>query len=178
VSHPRDAGQRCPHFPAGSRLALTTTPAPYLPLRALCALLAVRVPLQITLQFQTNGFHLNASDEIYLRMPRFTSGDGSGESGPTFEIHQHSWATMFQIFWNEGTHTSSQTRPFPLTNMTIRVREGRQLVPSRAYEIIISPSNGIRAQCSFVENDEDFLMGTNASKALEPRVRGGRWRWR
>mmetsp|Transcript_17880 Transcript_17880/g.40975 ORF Transcript_17880/g.40975 Transcript_17880/m.40975 type:complete len:434 (-) Transcript_17880:476-1777(-) len=130
----------------------------------------VRVPLEITIQFQTNGFHINATDTIDIRMPRFTSGDGSGASGPTFEIHQHSWATLFTITWHEHEHTSSQSTPFPLTNMTIRVREGRQVEPARSYEIIISRENGIRAQCSFFENDEAFMMGTNASKALERQL--------
>mmetsp|Transcript_19972 Transcript_19972/g.23686 ORF Transcript_19972/g.23686 Transcript_19972/m.23686 type:complete len:410 (+) Transcript_19972:37-1266(+) len=131
----------------------------------------VRVPLEITLQFRTNQFHLNASDEIYVRMPRMTSGDGSGVSGPSFEIHQHSWATLFTLEWHEHEHTASQTTPFPLSNLTLRVREGRTINPSRAYEIVISRSNGIRAQCSFVENDESFMMGTNASKAVEQVMR-------
>ena len=37
-------------------------------------------------------------------------------------------------------------------------------------QIIISRENGIRAQCSFFENDEAFMMGTNASKALERQL--------
>lgn len=37
-------------------------------------------------------------------------------------------------------------------------------------QIVIAASNGIRAQCSFPENDEAFLMGTNATKAPEPQV--------
>jgi hypothetical protein len=131
----------------------------------------VRVPLEITLQFRTNQFYLNASDEIYVRMPRMTSGDGSGASGPSFEIHQHSWATLFTLEWHEHEHTKSQSTPFPLSNLTLRVREGRLVSPSRAYEIVISRSNGIRAQCSFVENDELFMMGTNASKAIEQVMR-------
>mmetsp|Transcript_27529 Transcript_27529/g.55422 ORF Transcript_27529/g.55422 Transcript_27529/m.55422 type:complete len:480 (-) Transcript_27529:71-1510(-) len=130
----------------------------------------VRVPLEITLQFQTNGFHINQTDEIYFRMPRMTSGDGSGASGPSFEIHQHSWATLFQVFWQEHEHTKSQTQPFPLSNLTLRVRAGRIVEPTRAYEVIISRTNGIRAQCSFVENEEAFLMGTNASKAPESQI--------
>ena len=130
----------------------------------------VRVPLEITLQFRTNGFFLNASDEIYIRMPRFTSGDGSGASGPSFEIHQHSWATLFQITWSEHEHTKSQSNPFPLSNMTLRVRAGRQVEPTRSYEIVINRSNGLMAQCSFFENDEGFLMGTNATKAPEPQI--------
>lgn len=93
------------------------------------------MPLEITLQFQTNGFHINATDEIYFRMPRMTSGDGSGAAGPSFEIHQHSWATLFQVFWQEHEHTSSQTRPFPLSNLTLRVRAGRLVEPTRAYEV-------------------------------------------
>jgi hypothetical protein len=95
----------------------------------------VRVPLEITLQFRTNGFFLNATDEIYIRMPRFTSGDGSGASGPTFEIHQHSWATLFQLNWHEHEHTKSQSEPFPLSNLTLRVRQGRLVEPTRAYEV-------------------------------------------
>ena len=102
------------------------------------ALKTVRVPLEITLQFRTNGFFLNATDEIYIRMPRFTSGDGSGASGPTFEIHQHSWATLFQLNWHEHEHTKSQSEPFPLSNLTLRVRQGRQVEPTRAYEVRIT----------------------------------------
>jgi hypothetical protein len=42
---------------------------------------------------------------------------------------------------------------------------------SNSYkQIVIAASNGIRAQCSFPENDEAFLMGTNATKAPEPQV--------
>lgn len=35
---------------------------------------------------------------------------------------------------------------------------------------MIAASNGLMAQCSFTENDEAFLMGTNASKAPEPQI--------
>lgn len=100
----------------------------------------MRVPLEITLQFRTNGFYVNASDEIYVRMPRFTSGDGSGAAGPSFEVHQHSWATLFQLFWHEHEHTASQSEPFPLANLTLRVREGRVVEPTRAYEVTRLPA--------------------------------------
>lgn len=120
----------------------------------------MRVPLEITLQFRTNGFYLNASDEIYVRLPRFTSGDGSGASGPSFEVHQHSWATLFQVAWHEHEHTSSQSEPFPLSNLTLRVREGRLVEPARAYEV--------RPQTR-VFYFLDLLLATAIVMALLPR---------
>jgi hypothetical protein len=64
----------------------------------------VRIPLEITFAFQTAGFWMNATDEIKIRLPRFTSGLGMGEPGPSFEIQQHSWATMFQLLWEVRPH--------------------------------------------------------------------------
>lgn len=59
----------------------------------------VRVPLEISLKFQTNGFFINATDEIKFRMPRLTSAGADGGVGTSFAIQQHSWATMFDVYW-------------------------------------------------------------------------------
>ena len=102
-----------------------------------------------------------------MSMPRITSGPGDGTKGESFEIHQFSHATLFRAFWEEGEHTSDHSLPFPKSNLTLQVREGRILDPKFLYEIIIYRSNHLIAQCSWRQDDEAFVVGVNATKAQE-----------
>ena len=123
--------------------------------------------LEIKIQLRANRFWINSTDIIHMPMPRVTSGPGDGTKGESFEIHQFSHATLFRAFWQEGDHTSSHTMPFPLSNLTLQVREGRALDPKLSYEIIIYRSNHLIAQCSWRLDDEAFVVGTNATQARE-----------
>jgi len=130
---------------------------------------ATQVPVTFQISFVPK-VALNASDAVWITLPRFTSGLGTKRPGPDlFDLH-FAPSIYFKAQWLEGDfHTESD--PFRNSTLLLTVKPGRWLEAGRQVDAFVYDTNGIRVYCGFDAASSaftatpGFLLRTNSSAA-------------
>jgi hypothetical protein len=123
----------------------------------------VCTPVEIQIQF-VPAFTVSGSDLVKVSLPRFTSGDCKQTKGANIDYGSfyHSLTTFVDMRWDEGDWDYS-SMPFANSSITMRVKEGMQLMAGTTYTFVIMKASGIKIYCGLEENWEKLMLWTNAS---------------
>ena len=109
---------------------------------------------------------LNASDVVWITLPRFTSGSGTKTPGQSKAL-DIAPSIYFDATWAEGDF-HSEDDPYRNSTLILRVKGSRWVESGKQIDVFVYDTNGIRVYCGFdrasaTTRTEGFLLRTNAT---------------
>ncbi|KAJ8610681.1 hypothetical protein CTAYLR_005664 [Chrysophaeum taylorii] len=124
-----------------------------------------QIIVELEISFKTDVV-LNASDRVWVQLPKVTSGRGTKEPGADKAVHLAP-SIYFEGTWREGEFRSVE-RPFLNSTLELKVRAGVRLERGEDVTVKVYKTNELRVYCGFdrASNTNDPLtLRTNATLA-------------
>jgi hypothetical protein len=125
--------------------------------------------LDITFSFQaTTANPLQAGDEVYFRMPRFSTstyrmGTEGGAAGANIAMGDVELgpSTEWEASWTEGSWCAGCDNPYNASLVTLKVKDVNAIDGDGLQRVTLFKSNGIKAYCGSKANWPKLFVGTN-----------------